>query len=181
MFFDPGRQKRGILPNREMVDRSSQDARDTLAIDREWIDGHSRPLRETYSRRFRVAPADLAPVSYRRWSITPPAAGTRDPLSVRFPEPLDHGLLLRAVGVRRDGQPLTGEVRVDEHESRWSMTPAAPWTAGRYELVALGILEDLAGNRIGRAFEIVSVKGADEASEQTITTIPFDLRSPSTP
>jgi len=25
---------------------------------------------------------------------------------------------------------------------------------GRYEVIALGILEDLAGNRIGRAFEI---------------------------
>ena len=34
-----------------------------------------------------------------RWRVMPPAARTRDPLVVTFPEPLDHGLLARALGV----------------------------------------------------------------------------------
>jgi hypothetical protein len=175
VFFDPGRQKRGILPNREMG-RSLVDGRTyTLVVDAKWIDGHSQPLRETYQRQFRVVPADLAPIDYARWTVTPPAAETRDPLSVRFPEPLDHGLLLRAVGVRRDGHALAGDVRVDEHEAHWTMTPAQAWTSGRYELVALPILEDLAGNRIGRAFEIISMKRPDDISDQNVTTIPFEI------
>ena len=55
-----------------------------------------------------------------------------------------------------------------------AMTPDAPWQPGRYELIALGILEDLAGNRIGRAFEIVgaSDKGEDDAA---VTARPFTL------
>jgi hypothetical protein len=83
-------------------------------------------------------------------------------------------LLLRAIGVRRDGAVLTGRVQVDAHETRWTMTPDALWQPGRYELIALGILEDLAGNRIGRAFEIVggSDKGEDDAA---VTARPFTL------
>ena len=176
VFFDPGRQKRGILPNREMGRSLVAGRTYTLAIDREWIDGYSHPLREAYTRQFRVVPADLSPVNYAQWKITAPAAGTRDPVSVRFPEPLDHGLLLRAIGVKRDGQAVSGEVTVEDHERLWILTPSTPWTAGRYELVAMGILEDLAGNRIGRAFEIISTKGVDEASEQTVTTIPFTVQ-----
>ena len=57
------------------------------------------------------------------------------------------------------------------------MTPREPWKRGRYELIALGILEDLAGNRIGRAFEIT---GSDDkaADESKITSVPFTLTSP---
>jgi hypothetical protein len=175
VFFDPGRQKRGILPNREMGRSLVAGRSYTLVVNRAWIDGHSQPLRDTYTRKFRVVPADLAPVNYSKWTVTPPVDGTRDPLSVRFPEPLDHGLLLRAIGVRREDQPLAGEVRVDEHEAHWTMTPNAPWTAGRYELVALPILEDLAGNRIGRAFEIISLKRPDDPSDQKISRIPFEI------
>jgi hypothetical protein len=176
VFFDPGRQKRGILPNREMGRSLVAGRTYTLVVDRAWIDGRSQPLRETYKRRFRIAPADLAPVNYRRWKVTTPSAGTRDALSVRFPEPLDHGLLLRAIGVRRDGQPVAGDVRVDQHEAHWTLTPTTAWSAGRYELVALSFLEDLAGNRIGRAFEIISVKGPDAESDQKTTSIPFEIK-----
>jgi hypothetical protein len=45
---------------------------------------------------------------------------------------------------------------------------------GRYEVIALGIPEDLAGNGIGRAFEIVGTddQGEDDAA---VTSIPLKL------
>ena len=43
---------------------------------------------------------------------------------------------------------------MDASETRWSFRPTVPWTGGRYEIIALSILEDLAGNQIGRAFEV---------------------------
>jgi hypothetical protein len=175
VFFDPGRQKRGILPNREMGRSLVAGRRYTLVVDREWIDGNSRPLRETFKRTFLVVPADLAPIDYAKWHVTSPAAGTREPLEVMFPEPLDHGLLFRAIGVKRDGQTIVGDVQVDEHERRWKMTPSTAWIAGRHELIALSILEDLAGNRIGRAFEIVSAARGDSPAEtdRQVASIPF--------
>ena len=124
-----------------------------------------------------MAPPDLAPLDPKVWTIAAPHKGTRDPISVTFPEPLDHGLLLRAVGVRRNGAPIVGDVRVDAHETRWTMTPNEPWRAGDYSVIALGILEDLAGNRIGRAFEVVSKddKGEDDAA---VSEVPFSLLPP---
>jgi hypothetical protein len=84
------------------------------------------------------------------------AAARAQPWSpgITFPEPLDHGLLMRALGVTRDGAPLDGDIVVAPGERRWTFTPKEPWQAGRYELLALDILEDLAGNQIGRAFEV---------------------------
>ena len=92
-----------------------------------------------------------------------------------FPEPLDHGLLLRAIGVRRDGRDVIGEMQVDAHETRWVMTPASPWTPGRYEVIALGILEDLAGNRIGRAFEVDEAHRPASEDDAKVTAVPFTL------
>ena len=148
-------------------------------IDREWIDGRGNPLRETFSRKFRVGQPDLQPLDYRRWQVMAPALGTRDVLAVTFPKPLDHGLLMRAIGVRRDGQPVTGEVRVEADETRWIMTPTDAWRSGRYEVIALSILEDLAGNRIGRAFEVDTFDHVDEDVEPEVTRIPFELASAS--
>jgi hypothetical protein len=142
-------------------------------IDRGWEDAHGRPLRETFTRRFRVEPADLAPIEPAAWRIAAPAVGTRDALTVTFPEPLDRALLFRALGVRLDGQAVQGEVRVEGGETRWTLIPASPWREGRYELVALSILEDRAGNRIGRAFEILSAKKGDSEPEPPPTLIPF--------
>lgn len=177
LFFDPGRQKRGILPNREMGRSLIVKRSYTLVVDREWIDGHGKSLGQTFTRKFRVGPPALRPLDYTKWRVTPPAQGTRDPLSVEFPEPLDHGLLLRAIGVRRDGQPVVGNVRVEAHETRWIMTPSDAWRPGRYELIALSILEDVAGNRIGRAFEVVTFDRVDRATEPAVTSMPFSLAS----
>jgi hypothetical protein len=179
VFFDPGRQKRGILPNREMGESLVAGRKYTLRISREWRDGNGQPLRETFEHRFTVGPADRSPLDVASWRIIAPREGTRDPLTVVFPESLDHGLLLRALGVRRDGSPLVGQVQVDSQETRWTMIPETPWQSGRYEVIALGILEDLAGNRIGRAFEIVGKddKGEDDAA---VTSVSFRLKAEAT-
>ena len=51
-------------------------------------------------------------------------------------------------------------------------TPRAPWRAGTYQLTALAMLEDLAGNRIGRAFEVDQFDRADRPAEVERTLIP---------
>jgi hypothetical protein len=177
VFFDPGRQKRGILPNQQMGRSLEPGKRYTLVISREWRDGNGLPLKEEFRREFRVGPADERPLAVNAWRVAPPAAGTRDALSVAFDEPLDHGLLLRALGVTGgDGKFLDGEVRIDGGESRWSFTPRAEWKAGVYQLTALAMLEDLAGNRIGHAFEVDTFNRVDSSPEPERTSVPFTVR-----
>jgi hypothetical protein len=176
VFFDPGRQKRGILPNQQMGRSLEPGRRYTLVVSREWRDGEGMPLAEDHRREFRVGPADERPLDTSAWHIDSPAAGTRDPLVVRFREPLDHGLLLRALGVTADGSFLQGEVTVADGETRWSFLPREPWKARVYQLTALAMLEDLAGNRIGRAFEVDRFERSDTSAEPERTHIPFTVR-----
>ncbi len=86
----------------------------TLVISREWRDEHGLPLKEDFSRTFRVGPPEEKPLDTASWRIQPPAAGTRDGVVVTFPKPLDHGLLMRALGVTRDGQPVEGDIAVEQ-------------------------------------------------------------------
>jgi hypothetical protein len=145
----------------------------TLVVDRAWRDANGLPLKDTFRREFTVGPADERPLDIKAWRLTMPAPRSRDALIVTFPESLDHGLLLRALGVWTDGRPLDGDIAVEEHETRWRFTPREPWQAGPHQLVALGILEDLAGNRIGRPFEVDQFDRVDRPNEAERTTIPF--------
>ena len=174
VFFDPGRQKRGILPNEEMGRSLVAGRFYTLVVSRDWRDADGMPLKEEFRRRFKVAPPDERPLDEKTWRIDAPRSGTRDPLSVSFPEPLDHGLLQRALGVAdANGRRLFGEQRVDSGEERWQFVPAEPWRSGEHQLIALTILEDIAGNRIGRAFEVDEFSRVDESPEAETVTLPF--------
>jgi hypothetical protein len=175
VFFDPGRQKRGITPNQQMGRSLEPGQRYTLHVSREWRDGEGLSLTQDFTRAFRVGPPDERPLDHAAWQVTAPRAGTRDALAVEFGEPLDHGLLLRALGVTGvDGKFLDGDVKVEAGETRWSFTPRVPWTSGAYQLTALAMLEDLAGNRIGRAFEV------DELTPIEKTVVPEFIRLPVT-
>lgn len=184
VFLDPGRVKRGILPNRQSGRALKRGRRYTLVVKGTWRDQNGLPLKSEFRRAILAGQADMAPLDTAAWRIEPPRVGAastsgaagRDPLVVLFPEPLDRGLLMRALGVRRGGQPLDGEIGVDAGETRWTFTPLQPWTEGRYELVALDILEDLAGNQIGRAFEIDNFDAVDKGPEPKTVTLPFEAR-----
>jgi len=177
VFFDPGRQKRGIPVIEEMGRSLTEGKSYTLVIDREWRDGNGLPLKEEYRRTFKVGPPDDKPLDTSAWQIETPTAGTRTPLTVAFPEPLDHGLLLRALGVQgADGAPIGGEITVGRHEVTWSFTPKEFWKAGPHNIVAFAMLEDLAGNRIGRAFEVDQFDRSDRSTEPEKTLIPFTVR-----
>ena len=176
VFFDPGRQKRGIAPIAAMGRSLTEGKTYTLVVDAEWLDGNGLKLKEPFRRSFRVGPADLKPLDPKSWKIQPPPARSRDPLVVSFPEALDHGLLLRALGVAADGATVPGEVAVGDRERQWSFTPRDAWKPGRYDLVAFAMLEDLAGNRIGRPFEVDEFDRSDRATEPEKTLIPFSVR-----
>ena len=133
-------------------------------------------LKEGFRRTLRVGPTDLEPLDTASWRIQPPHAGGRSGLIVTFPEPLDHGLLMRALGVTRDGKEVDGEITVDQLETRWTFTPREPWGAGSYKLLALDILEDVAGNQIGRAFEVDNFESVDKGPNPETITIPFIVK-----
>ena len=175
VFFDPGRVKRGILPNKQMGRALEAGRRYTLLVKREWRDGHGLPLKEEFRHEFRASPAIERPLSMAAWRVTRPKAGTREPVAVTFPDALDHGLLRRALGIAKAGVSgmVSGEAVIEGGETRWLFTPRDDWAAGNYELVAFAFLEDLAGNRVGRAFEVDNFERTDLTPEPERRTLPF--------
>ena len=171
LFFDPGRVKRGIKPNRDLGRALIPGKRYALVVGERWMDARGQPLKSEYRHEFTVTRAIEKPLDQRDWKITVPGAGTRDPLVVTFPWALDHGLLRRAFDILGPAE-ISGEVAIADAERRWAFTPRNPWTPGDYSLLALTVLEDPAGNRLGRAFEEMS----SQSDKQPSVEIPFALK-----
>src|SRR5262249_19130951 len=103
VFLDPGRVKRGILPNDTFGRALVAGKPYTISVDAAWRDANGKPLDAPFTQSFTAAPPDLTPIKLTDWRVTAPGAGTRTPLVVAFPKALDHGILQRAIGVARTG------------------------------------------------------------------------------
>jgi hypothetical protein len=178
LFFDPGRVKQGILPNEQLGRPLRAGHTYALQISADWQDAQGQPLKAPYRREFQVGQSEVQPIAPASWRVAPPAPRTRDPLVVTFPGPLDHGLLARALGVEGSGhRPIDGAISLEASDTRWVFRPAAEWAPGEYQVVALSILEDPAGNRIGRAFE-VDMTRTDATAAVDAYRLPFRVVEP---
>ena len=173
VLFDPGRVKRGILPNEEMGRSMVAGRTYALVVDPDWRDGAGQPLAAGFRHEFRVGASEDHAIDPAAWRIDPPRGGTEDPLVVSFPRPLDHGLLHRALTVSLRGTRVAGEVRLDAGETRWLFIPHEQWQPGDYRLLVSSILEDVAGNRIGRPFEAKGPADGKPATEAKSAVLTF--------
>jgi hypothetical protein len=177
LLFDPGRVKKGLAP-REMfgpVLEAGQTYR--LVIDKAWLDATGQELAAGYEKRFSAGPAIETAVDHKRWQVEPPAMGTREPLVIRFPRPLDRALLTRMINVEGpEGKTITGDIVVGNEERRWECRPDEPWQAGTYALVVDTALEDPAGNNLARPFEVDVFERVDDRPGPELLRIPFAIR-----
>ena len=122
------------------------------------------------------------PIETDAWVLRPPKAGTRDSLVVEFTRPLDYGLLHRVIQVENEtGAPVEGVIVLAMNETRWRFTPTTAWVSGTYTLVVNRVLEDLAGNSVGRPFEVEIVDAAetiDYQPRQRFKRIDFEIHKP---
>ncbi len=163
LLFDPGRVKRELLPNQEVGTPLRAGGVYTLVVDRDWQDAHGKALVAEARKTFRVGPPDHEPPRVSDWRLSRPRAGTRDPLVATFPDALDRGLLESVLEVLEpSGTRVPGVIAVEAGETQWTFTPREPWRVGGYSLRAAMILEDLAGNSLGRRFEVDVFERVDD-------------------
>jgi hypothetical protein len=184
LLLDPGRIKLGLRPQREEGPALEADHDVFLVVDSRWPDATGRPLGESWRRGFRVGPPDRTAVDPSRWRLAVPEARGRDALRVTFDEPLDHALLHRLVWIEdATGNTIEGSIEIGSAERSWSFVPSSPWSAGDYALRAGRRLEDLAGNRVGRPFEVDLTKTGAEADarggDEIPASLPFTISMPS--
>jgi hypothetical protein len=176
LFIDPGRIKRGVKPREDLGPVLEAGKDYTLVIDRKWRDAAGRALKADFQKRFRVADPEETAIDQAAWKVSPPRAGSSDPLVVRFPRPLDHALVERTLTVRlADGTSVAGRGTTADEERRWEFRPESPWRAGKHRIVIDTTLEDLAGNRIGRPFDLDKLGTADVRPTGETVTIPVEI------
>jgi len=176
LLFDPGRVKREVLPNREVGPPLKAGGRYTLVVDKEWKDANGVPLKEGYRKSFTAGPAERSAIDPKVWQLLPPAPDSMGPLIVDFPRPLDAALLLRFIDVAdARGALVRGKVTLDMQERRWLFTPEQPWNRGKYSLEILTTLEDLAGNKIGRPFDVDRFDQVQSTITSDSYSLPFQV------
>jgi hypothetical protein len=177
LFIDPGRIKREVKPLEEVGPALVNGRRFTLLISGSWKDANGSRMKQAFAKRFTVGPPDRDPPDPRRWAYQAPPIRTREPLAVDFAEPMDSALALRMLHVvDASGRPVPGQPFLAERERLWKFLPLHAWKAGRYTLVVESIIEDLAGNNIGRPFEVEISGGTSPQTESVNTKLPFELR-----
>ncbi|HKE22359.1 MAG TPA: Ig-like domain-containing protein, partial [Bryobacteraceae bacterium] len=178
MTFDPGRIKRGLRSNTSMGPPLVEGRRYSLVIDRDWPDARDVPMVEGFRKSFRVGPGERTPPNPAQWRLSAPGAGTTAPLAVDFPKPMNYVLLQRMLRIADARGSVSGTASVERSETRWLFTPRAAWKPGDYRLVVDTAIEDLAGNRIGQAFDIDVFERVTERITGSTITLAFRIRQP---
>ena len=178
LLIDPGRIKRGLKPREDVGPVLEAGHSYTLAVDSSWKDASGEPLKTGFRKQFSAQEPVETGIDVAAWKLTLPTANSKQPLVVRFPRPLDHALLLNKVAVLNASHRLVvGDVAVGDEERQWAFTPTEPWQETDYELEVDKVLEDLAGNRIGRAFELAEGETVKQKGDEKVR-IPFSIAAP---
>jgi hypothetical protein len=177
IFIDPGRIKRGVLPLEDVGPALEAGKRYSLVIYSAWKDGAGRPLKEGFQKAFSVDAPDREPPDPSQWKIQLPASGTQTPLVVLFPESMDNALLQRVIHVTdTSGKPVSGHIVLSDQERHWSFEPLGPWKAGQHQLVVQTTIEDLAGNNIGKPFDVDIFEGVQRRLTTATVKLPLSIK-----
>jgi hypothetical protein len=178
LLIDPGRIKRGVKPLEDIGPVFEAGKRYALAIAAACRDAAGKPLRAAFEKKFRSGPADRMPPDPLRWKIRAPDAGSRAALVVDFDEPMDQALALRLISVsaREGKQSLQGEATLTQNEQRWSFVPEQPWSRGEHRLTVVTTIEDLAGNNVGKTFDVDLHENAPRRLERPSVSVAFEVK-----
>jgi hypothetical protein len=155
LWFHPGRQKTGVNLNVEIGPILEEGRQYTLIVSKAWRSQAGQPFAEDVRKSIVAVAPDHTQPDVESWTLTAPAAGSREPLVVDFPDPLDWALLQTQLRVEdANGRRVEGVIVTSNEERTWQFTPGVPWSAGAYRLAIGTVLEDLTGNNLQRPFEV---------------------------
>jgi hypothetical protein len=174
IFFDPGRIKRDLTPHEALGLPLREGHSYSLTIDSTLHDARGLPLARSFVKTFKVGSMDRALPRAESWRVSAPKTGTRDPVVIDLPEPLDHALLNRMLEVRRrDGTLVSGRVETSKDDRSWSFIPVEPWSGVAYSIDVDPELEDLAGNNLHHLFDVMPGDSAAKGTTQAVVRIGF--------
>lgn len=174
LLLDPGRIKRGLVPNAEVGYPLVSGQLVSLVVNATFRDAAGAALRDGARRDYVVGAALRRRVDPADWTFAWPAALSRQPVIIEFDRPLDHALVRRCLSVLDSSAvAVAGEIAVAPGERQWRFTPDTPWAACRYTVAVQSELEDVAGNSVARVFDRDLDRRQDDPIEAEVTNVDF--------
>ena len=175
LIIDPGRIKRGVRPLEEMARRSKLAKATRSRSGASGVTGRGISSRTIFRKR-----SKLRPLTANRLTRRDGKSNLREPIrdppgrfprtdgsrSIPAPHPRD----------RRSGRGGARKVSLEDQERRWTFTPDNVWRRGRYQLIIHTTLEDLAGNNIGKPFEVDLFEGVERRLSTTTVKLSFEIQ-----
>ncbi len=176
LLFDPGRIKRGVKPLEDVGGALFPGQSYSLVVDRGWLDAAGRPMKLDYRKTFKVGISDREPIHPENWKLEPVRAGTRHPFKVDFGEPLEHALARRLIRVVDPaGNGIAGQWTLGFEERSATFVPDSGWQTAGWKLRVSHVLEDLAGNNPGKAFDVDLFERVERHLTETYTDLPVPV------
>jgi hypothetical protein len=177
IWFDPGRIKRDLQPNKLLGPPLVKGRHYNLMISPGWTDQEAVPLSKRYSRKLFIGSRDSVSPSLLNWRLNLPTAGSLQPLSIDLLEPLDQLLLQDAIRlVDPKGITVKGSRSLDNKDRRFLFHPDRSWIPGKYLLQVDAGLEDLAGNNLNRLFDVDLTKQPEKPAAKPFVERAFEIK-----
>ena len=174
LLFDPGRIKRGVGPNVQVGAPLQRGKNYTLRISQRMKDYRGKTLAGAFTKSFTAKAPIRSALLPEKWLSSLPKATSHEPLILKFPRIMDRPMLFRSIRVLdADGHVVKGSMTVLENETRWEFVPSSPWHSGQYRLAVSTDLEDVAGNNVRAAFEVVEDEMITNVKSAGQVFVPF--------
>lgn len=173
LWFDPGRIKTDLIPNKEKGLPLIKDHSYTITISPNWQSASGSALSQSYSKTIYVIGKDVTSPDPQKWSISAPSKNTKEILRINFHEALDPILALESIKLFKDDNPLSGKLGSPSTDNGIIFEPSHPWKAGDYRIEINPILEDFAGNNLRNLFD--SDLRDSPAIEGVVNSITFKI------
>ncbi len=154
VWIDPGRQKRDLMPNKQLGPVFEEGSKYSLIVQKKLKDREGVLMLNDFSHQFEIIKADRLQPNINVWEIEIPHPNTLSDLIIHCKESMDYGSVLGSVAIQNTRkQKIKGSWQLKDHESILIFTPTHPWDKGKCQLVINTQLEDLAGNNLNRLFD----------------------------
>jgi hypothetical protein len=173
VWFDPGRIKRDLQPNKLLGPPLEKGHHYQLIIDKGWDTGEGVAMQSSFGKKFVTTARDDASPDMTKWKIIPPAKLNMDPLAVEFEEPMNYDWGGCFSVYDSSGNYIFGRVEIGRNEKSLLFYPEARWAPGVHTIHICPQIEDVAGNSFDHLFDNDLTQ---PRSGKVMLTRPFTIR-----
>lgn len=153
LWFDPGRIKTDLIPNKEKGLPLKENHSYSIHIDQRWKSANGIPLVSSYSKTIHVVGKDVKSPFPGNWTLAIPNKNSQSPVKIHFNETIDPILALESIRLFREDISVPGNFKLSNTDDVILFEPSHFWEVGDYTLLINPILEDLSGNNLQKLFD----------------------------